>query len=456
MPPRPAGTTSANPQHPDDDTVEPAPAPEASVAVADGPRSPAPTHSSPTPHGGGPSRRPGRPVARWRRILAPLASLRLTCGLFVLSMALIFAGTLAQAQQGVWRVMDGYFRSLIAWVDVQLFIPQQLWQTDAAVPFPGGFLLGGLLILNLIAAHAVRFKLSAKRPGMITLHAGLILLLASEFVTGLMADEGQMTIAEGQTAGYVEDIRSAELAVIDRSDPAHDLVVKVPQAMLEAAAETGRTISHPDLPFDVRVTAWLRNSQLFRASPDPSFPAPRATAGLGRQVVAVETPEAAGVSGGVDAPSAVIELSRDGQVLGRWLVSLNMATPQPVVTGDDTRDVVLRFRRTYKPYEVHLIDFRHDKFVGTEKPRNFSSEVVVTDRASGQTREALISMNNPLRYAGDALYQSAFLEQDRGTILQVVSNPGWLLPYIACGLVTLGLVAHFGISLTTFLRRQRP
>ena len=32
-------------------------------------------------------------------------------------------------------------------------------------PFPGGWLLGGLLLANLLAAHLVRFKLSWKRSG---------------------------------------------------------------------------------------------------------------------------------------------------------------------------------------------------------------------------------------------------------------------------------------------------
>jgi hypothetical protein len=36
----------------------------------------------------------------------------------------------------------------------------------------------------------------------------------------------------------------------------------------------------------------------------------------------------------------------------------------------------------------------------------------------------------------------------------VVENPGWLLPYISCVLVTLGLLIHFGITLRRSLKRR--
>jgi hypothetical protein len=66
----------------------------------------------------------------------------------------------------------------------------------------------------------------------------------------------------------------------------------------------------------------------------------------------------------------------------------------------------------------------------------------------------LIYMNEPLRYQGETFYQSSFLPGDKGTILQVVRNPGWLMPYIACTMVSLGMIFHFGLHLIGFLRRR--
>ena len=65
-------------------------------------------------------------------------------------------------------------------------------------------------------------------------------------------------------------------------------------------------------------------------------------------------------------------------------------------------------------------------------------------------------MNNPLRYAGLTFYQASFDNNDRTTILQVVRNPSWLLPYIACGVMSFGLLWQFAIHLFAFISKRRP
>ena len=63
-------------------------------------------------------------------------------------------------------------------------------------------------------------------------------------------------------------------------------------------------------------------------------------------------------------------------------------------------------------------------------------------------------MNHPLRHAGETFYQASFLRGDTGTVLQVVKNPGWLIPYVSCVVVTLGMLIHFGIRMVPALRRS--
>ena len=118
-------------------------------------------------------------------------------------------------------------------------------------------------------------------------------------------------------------------------------------------------------------------------------------------------------------------------------------------------DLELRFRREYLPFSMTLIEFRFDRYLGTEVAKNYSSRVRLVDPERGEDREVLIKMNDPLRYAGETFYQADFdKDTERGTELQVVRNPGWLIPYISCVLVTLGMAVHFGLSLTNFLRRR--
>jgi cytochrome c biogenesis factor len=157
------------------------------------------------------------------RVIAALASLRLTVVLFALSMVLVFVGTLAQMDAGVWTVVNKYFRSFAVWVPFQLFvklgqvffgIPKTVQIANSwGFPFPGGWTLGSLLLINLLAAHLTRFKLSWKRSGILVLHAGMILMLLGELVTGLFAVEARMTIAEGETVNFADQSRAVELTV---------------------------------------------------------------------------------------------------------------------------------------------------------------------------------------------------------------------------------------------------
>ena len=377
-----------------------------------------------------------------------LASLRLTVALFALAMFLIFAGTLAQVHAGIWEVMGQYFRTPIAWIDLQLFVPEQFATVRASLPFPGGYTLGGLLIVNLLAAHAIRFRLAAKRAGIIILHLGIIVLLVGEFVTGVFAEEGLMTIYEGSHAHYVEDVREAELAIMDRADPERDRVVAIPEHKLR---RTRAPITHDALPFAITVDRWYANARPVPRSPNDASPADR-DAGL--EYVVESLPRARGIDGAeIDSPAAYVTLHRDGERLGTWLVSELLGPSQSVEVDGREYHLALRFMRTYKPYTMHLVEFRHDRFVGTERPRNFSSRIRLVDPSQNEDREVLISMNSPLRYAGATFYQSAYLQDDSGTVLQVVRNPGWLLPYIACGLVALGMLMHFGQRLWQFAGR---
>jgi hypothetical protein len=116
--------------------------------------------------------------------------------------------------------------------------------------------------------------------------------------------------------------------------------------------------------------------------------------------------------------------------------------------------ISLRLQRIYKPYTIHLLKFEHKLYPGTEKPKDFASTVRLLDPETGEDREIRIWMNHPLRYRGETFYQQSFLVGDGGTVLQVVENPGWMIPYISCALVSLGMMIHFGITLIRYMKRR--
>jgi hypothetical protein len=155
----------------------------------------------------------------------------------------------------------------------------------------------------------------------------------------------------------------------------------------------------------------------------------------------------------VDLSVAVVEVMAGGTSLGTWLASNAIEAPQTFQSGGRTYALSLRARREYLPYTLTLKDFKHDVYPGTSIPKNFSSLVRLRHPARGEDRDVLIYMNQPLRYAGKTFYQASFGKDDTLSILQVVENPGWLLPYLSTLLVTVGLLVHFGISLRRGVRR---
>jgi hypothetical protein len=59
-----------------------------------------------------------------------------------------------------------------------------------------------------------------------------------------------------------------------------------------------------------------------------------------------------------------------------------------------------------------------------------------------------------LRYARRTFYQSGYLPDDSGTVLQVVRNDAWMIPYLSCMIVFVGMAAQFVQSFKRYLRRD--
>jgi hypothetical protein len=47
------------------------------------------------------------------------------------------------------------------------------------------------------------------------------------------------------------------------------------------------------------------------------------------------------------------------------------------------------------------------------------------------------------------------LPGDQTSILEVVRNPSWRIPYIACAMMAVGMIFQFLLSLTRFWNRHR-
>lgn len=359
--------------------------------------------------------------------------MELTVALIVLMMVLVFFGTIHQVQLGTWLAQKKYFSSWLLFFETENGFRFPI--------FPGGYALGSLWLVNLLASHSARARWEWRRAGLLLTHGGLFVLLLGQGLTQMFSRESQMAIEEGQTANHSEDSRDAELAVIDVSGPTEDVVHTFPVSLLEKED----ALQHPDLPFEVVVKKFFPNAVLGRGGNT------LATMGVGSRVSVMEAPRVT-ADDESDNISAFIEIRAGGQSHGVWLVSMALGAPQTFVFKDKTYRLALRATRHYMPFNLTLKDFTHDVYPGTDIPKNFSSLLRLQDKETGEDRDVLIYMNHPLRYRGLTFFQASFGKGDRLSILQVVRNPVWVTPYLACLLVCLGLAWQFLAHLVRFRR----
>jgi hypothetical protein len=415
-----------------------------------------------------------------KRLIKIFTSLRLTVILLAFAIVLVFIGTLAQVDEGLYNAQARYFRQ---WV----IFGFDLFGRKIPIIFPGGYLIGTLLLINLLAAHIYRFQLSVKKIGIQITHAGVILLLVGQLVTDMLARESQISFTEGQTKSYAESPRNYELAFMSEENPNEEQVVAIPGKSLAR----GGDIQNQNLPFTIRVKSYRKNSEASFRAPMMQNAPPLTTNGV---AVNFDFQKAAETKTMDDknVPTAEIEIAGANGSLGDWIVSdwtsdgemiaalqqnyaqqlgadmaqkivADLTQPQFVFADGKKYTFALRPQQIYFPFSLTLLKATHTVYEGTDIPKDFRSRVQLQNPQTGENRQVEISMNHPLRYAGLTFYQyqmtAGEAAQQAGvtpsSVLQVVRNPAWLTPYLGCALVAAGLVTQFMFHLVGFISKRK-
>jgi hypothetical protein len=382
-------------------------------------------------------------------IIKFFCSLRLTVVCLGFAVLLVFFGTLAQVNEGLYLAQARWFRSFFVYWGPQ----GSTWQFPI---FPGGYLIGGVLLVNLIASHIKRFKLTWKKLGIHVTHTGIILLLVGQLATDLLSRETQIRFVEGETKKYSESsLRNELVFMTDSATAGQDQVVSIPESLVKSTKE----IRNEKLPFTIKVKEYHPNAEVRRRGPMVDTGEPPANRGIGVEAVMTPAPEV-GEMDRRNSPSAIVELVGPQGSLGTWLVSTVLSGYQEVPVGDKLWRMAFRWQREYLPYTVQLLKTTYEVYPGTDTPKNFQSRIRIENPGRGENREVDIYMNNPLRYEGMTFYQYQMgrddIDANRGSsTLQVVRNPGWLTPYVGCLMVGGGMAIQFLMHLVGFISKRR-
>src|ERR1017187_11032885 len=118
------------------------------------------------------------------------SSLKLTVVCLMLGCVIVFWGTIAQVQLGLFKAQNEFFRSFFVY-----------WTPTGSgfhIPiFPGGYLLGTVLLINLLCAHVRYYQPGKRKIGIALIHLGVVLLLVGQMFTDFLSQESALHLRIG-------------------------------------------------------------------------------------------------------------------------------------------------------------------------------------------------------------------------------------------------------------------
>ena len=376
-----------------------------------------------------------------RSLVAFLSSFGLACILIFCLFLLTLFGTLYQVEGGLYEAQKRYFES---WIVVQ--------KEPIPLVLPGGLFCMGLLALNLLLGGLVRVRKSASTAGVIVVHIGIALLLASGFVKLNHSDDGHLTLMEGQSSDEFESYFLWEVAIwdADQTGPVEEHLIEH-EDLIDLGGKS-RLFTSASLPFDLELGHYLTNCTALPKGPN----------------WLAKSPVIDGFAFHEEEP----ELESERNVAGLWARCRDRASgstsehllwgverhPATFESGGKNWALTLRHKRYNMPFAIRLEDFRKQDHPGMDLAKSFESDV--TKIEAGSEQKIRIQMNEPLRHEGLVLFQSSWGPQDAPqsarlfSVFSVVRNPSDYWPLYSCILIAIGLILAFVPKLVKFVRHQ--
>jgi ABC-type transport system involved in cytochrome c biogenesis permease subunit len=309
--------------------------------------------------------------------------------------------------------------------------------------------------------------LFGERGGNVLIHFGVGLLMVGQFIFGDAQTEERVSLAEGQKTTAAVEVDTVEFVIIDRSPDKENRIVAFDHHMIADSLRNKKPLTADGIPFSIQIDQWFANSNVRKRKSPPADGSPDAKLqGLGREWELTEADKKGGTSDESNVASAFYTLLKkeDQSEIGSYVASQWLSDDQvafsplyeTIEIASKKYDLGLVFRRNYKDYSITLKDVVLEEYTNTSIPKDYSSYVTISDKDGNVLQDGRVWMNSPMRFRGETFYQSSYIPKEKSpfgveqTVLQVVTNAGWLIPYVSCVLVGLGMLFHFGGTFARF------
>jgi len=326
-------------------------------------------------------------------------------------MILLVMGTVAQRNMGLYDTQRIYFSSFFfSWRGLFL---------------PGGYLVIAVMALNLVCKFIFSSVWTWDKAGIHLTHLAVIILLSGGLLTALSMEEGYIALKKNEQKSYVTDYQDRVLRIEDSQG--NIITVDFDDLQKDQAIE--------NLPFMVTPLRLCRHSHIVPIPDDGKFdikctsPLKDSEQNIAGMVYRIDN--------AVDAQNGI------------YTTFENRQGNDDIISRDgNIYKLIIHRRERLLPFAIELQSFNRPVYAGTDMARDYQSRIVIHDGAVNWP--ALITMNEPLRYKGYTLYQaSTWMDEDGEavSVLSVVTNRGWIFPYIAGILLMIGLLYHLIIRL---------
>ena len=360
-------------------------------------------------------------------IIDTIGSPKIFVYLIIWLMFLVFFGTIAQRNSGLYLVQRDYFSSWIKWFGL--------------LPTPSAKLTMFFMTINLSSYFFRKGIWKIKKIGITITHSGVLLLLLGSGLTSIFSTEGSMIIDEGKRSNFFENYYTKEFVLINRGNTQYDEYTIFDEHLLYR----GVSLESQTIPFNIEVLDYYINCNPVQRV----YLGNENFQGMAKNFYLQELKSEKDYE--KNRPGIIYEITGKHNTShdGIYILFMGQSIPQLF----NKLEIQLRPYRTYLPFEIELIDFKKEMHPGTEIAKSFSSKINLIE--NDISRKVLIEMNAPLRHSNYTFYQASFIDGiDKETsVFATVKNYGRLFPYISSIIMCIGILFHMLIMLSKRFRK---
>ena len=346
-----------------------------------------------------------------KKVIRLLSSQKLTVTCLILMIVLVIWGTVYEASQGVYAARERFFQSWIFWTAIKL-------------PFPGLRLIAVVLIINLLPAFIRFAKHPLKNSGLLFIHFGIVSLMSGVFFSSYFVHEYFLPLYEGETSGSAYNYQTSEIAVYKPSKFQSQAFYTSDSIGIQNI-KSGQKLTFPNAGIQFEAAG-------FKEEKDPEQKDEK-------------------------IPIFHIRLIPENSCISQNKEIILKSGDQPVgvLCNGQTFYLSIRPVSVPLPASLKLVNFSKQFHPGTQMLKEVRSQVIV--KSKDMERDAVISMNKPLRYGSFTFYQASYSQQDGKAVsnISVVYNPMRIFPYVISLIIVTGFLLHLCLLILRKANEQK-